>query len=354
MTDHQGRHKWLGDPDCLQAVREAARFVYRMGIRVGIPSSLLPCGNPWNLPREEREECFEELAHELWLFLRSMSTRELERIGTDPATHGNTRLLMQRIAQRFFLHLKDQARTSPRDPERALYRRLRQVLSEEPSVAYRTTANGAFYSQDPEAPWPGTGQSLHEEPYSSWESPLGKIGLKDLPRRSALLELADLFWRQATTRLGEPSFLPVRELARFIACHYPGFSLPDPVPLHPGGAKTECPEGWGIEVPSPEPGPDVRFMAHRLPVLARQLVHGWSPKQRLAFTLLVGDGVPLREAARSLGYRNPSGVAYLEKSLFHSLRDFCLLWPGLSPPDLDSGLFETFVQEVVTVCKKGI
>ena len=62
----------------------------------------------------------------------------------------------------------------------------------------------------------------------------------------------------------------------------------------------------------------------------------------------------MREAAGTLGYRNPSGVAYLFKSVCDSLRDFCLLWPGLSPPDLDPGLFEAFVLEVVTVCKKGI
>ncbi len=353
MTDYQGWRDWLAGPGCWLAMTEAARFVYRMATRVGLPSSLLPCGNPWSLPREERDECFEELAREMWLFLRSMSAQEMKRIGADPTTHGNTRLLMQRIGQRFFLHLKDQARTSPRDPERALYRRLRQVLSQEPTVAYRTTADGAFYSRDPGAPWPGTRKSLHEEPYSSWESPLGRIGLRDLPRRSALLDVADFFWLQATTRLGEPSFLPVRELARFIACHYPGFSLPTPVSIHPGGTKADCLEGREVEVPSGEPGPDIQFMAQRLPALARQLVHGWDLRQRSAFVLLVGDGVPLQEAARSLGYRNPSGVSYLARSVYDSLRDFCLLWPGLSPPDLDPGLFEAFVLEVVTVCKKG-
>lgn len=306
------------------------------------------------MPQEEREDCFRSLAHELWLFLKSRTEGWLRRMGDLPAHGANGRVLMERIARGFFNHLRDQARTLDHDPRRSLYRRLRQILSEEPSIAYRATREGAFYSLDSNADLPGPHDPAGEEGYAAWESPLAVVSVTRLPHRDALVELAGFFWRQAAQRLGRPCFMAVRELVHFIGCHYPDLSVPETVPLDAEGRIAGHDEGRGVEIPWDGPGADAGVVRSRIPLLAEQLAAGWSPRQRLMFALLQGEEVPLHEAAPRLGYSGPSGVKHLEKSVHESIRDFCLLWPGLSPPDLDRGLFEAFLLEVVEICKKDM
>lgn len=352
MTELESWSEWLSGPECRTVLENAARFVFRMAAGAALPPGLLPCRDPWGLPREERDACFQSLSHDLWLFLRSRPPEWVGRMGAFSTSRENPRPLMLRMVQEFFHHLKDQARTSDLDPKRALYRRMRQVLHEEPAIAYRATREGAFYALDPDARWSASWQPPHGEPYGAWESPLAAVALKDLHRRSALMELARFFWRQATERVGEAFFLPVRELVHFISCHYSGLSMREALPLPTGGTSRDGDEHGGDDLASDRPAPDLSFMESRIPALAEQLVSGWTWKQRLAFVLLQGEGAGLKEAAESLGYKSPSGVAYLYRSVCDSLRDFCLLWPGISPPDLDSRLFEAFVLEVVKVCKK--
>jgi hypothetical protein len=98
----------------------------------------------------------------------------------------------------------------------------------------------------------------------------------------------------------------------------------------------------------------VSYVSNNLEALARQLAASWSPRQREVFCLVQGDGLTLAEAAGKLGYRSAAGAAYVHKSALDVLRDFCLLWPGLSPPDLDERLFEAFVLQVVTICKTDV
>lgn len=352
MTTLEKWHDWLSSPQCLPVLETAARYLMRLARQVALPGELLPCRNPWALPQDEREECFRSVAHELWIFLRSRPPEWLRRLGTLPGEEGNSRVFMQRIARGFFNHLKDQARTLDRDPRRALYRRVRQVLSQDPSIAYRATREGAFFSLDGAAELSAPMEELRKEGYASWDSPLAVVRVQQLNQRTSLLELADFFWRQATQRLGRPCFIAVRELVYFIGCHYPDFSMPETVPLDAEGRATGHDEKRGGEIAWNGPGSDRAITGNRIPLLAEMLVASWSPRQRLMFALTQGDGVSLKEAASQLGYSGPSGVKHLEKGVRESLRDFCLLWPGLSPPDLDMGLFETFLLEVVEFCKR--
>jgi hypothetical protein len=99
---------------------------------------------------------------------------------------------------------------------------------------------------------------------------------------------------------------------------------------------------------------EVSFVGCNLEALARQLAASWTDKQRAVFSLIQGDGCTLAEAARQLGYRSAAGADYLYKSALDILRDFCLLWPGLSPPDLHKRLFEAFVLHLAVICKTGL
>jgi hypothetical protein len=76
--------------------------------------------------------------------------------------------------------------------------------------------------------------------------------------------------------------------------------------------------------------------------------------QRQAFLLIQRDGLTLDQAASRLGYKSAAGVSYQYRAALERLRDFCLLWTGLSPPDLDEALFDEFIREIIEEGQAGI
>jgi DNA-directed RNA polymerase specialized sigma24 family protein len=346
--------EWLSSADCRPALAGAAKFIYRQALRLALPSDLLPCTDPWQLPPDERADCFQALADDLWIFLRSRPVNwPLKSHWTILAARG-PRFLMLKIAQEFLLHLRDKARTYGRDPARALYRRLRQVLQDEAEIVCQATGQGSFYSIDPDADPCESLQPFENEPYGQWDSPLTLVALRDLEKKSSLLILARFFWMEACRRLGKACFLPVRALVQFIAAHYCVPSTIFEASLSTSDA--DAAESFMVSPPElrEECSGEVSFVARDLETLARRMAASWSERQRAVFCLVQGDGETLSEAARRLGYRSAAGAAYLHRSALDVLRDFCLLWPGLSPPDLDERLFEAFVLEVVAVCKNDM
>lgn len=343
--------QWLSSPDCRAALEGTARFIYREALRISMPSDLLPCPDPWKLPPEERADCLQALADDLWVFLRSRSEDWYRKMGMTPEAGRGTRFVMLRVAQQFLNELKDKARTLAYDPRRALYRRLRLILREAAEVSYRSTGRGAFYSMVPEAEPSPSLEALRMEPYDQWDSPIMTVGLKGLEKRSSLLTLAKLFWDEACRRLGRPCYLPVRELAGFIVAHYPEANAAVRVSLDLCDEDVSGSSRVGTDNAADGGSVEVSYVGMRLEELARQMAGAWSDTQRSTFLLVQGEGLTLAEAARRLGYQSAAGVSYVYRSALDKLRDFCLLWPGLSPPDLDERLFEAFILALVRVCK---
>ena len=343
---------WLSSSNCRPALAAAAQFIFRQALRLSLPAELLPCPDPWKLPPDERADCFQALADDLWIFLRSRPATWYRRNHWIPLAARGGRFLMLKIAQEFLNDLRDRARTYARDPGRALYRHLRQILQEEEGVEYCATKQGAFFSMDCEAaPWEASG-FLGGDAYGNWDSPHLQVSMKDVEKRSSLLFLARLFWEEACRRLGRRCFLPVRELVRFIASHYPGFAPITIISLEAvdDGSGADTARHRAAEGETPR---EASFVGLDLEELARQLAAAWSPKQREVFALIQGQDLTLAQAAVQMGYRSAAGAAYAYRSALDVLRDFCLLWPGLSPPDLDESLFEAFVVQLVEVCKPG-
>jgi hypothetical protein len=175
----------------------------------------------------------------------------------------------------------------------------------------------------------------------------------ELHRKESLVRLARLFWHEAEGRIeGGPHSLPVRELVHYLARHYAHLALPfraEPGEKSAGGGEDEVER---MAEPGAERGPELAVVRSRLPELARKLVASWPEKLRTAFALIQGEELSLDEAARRMGYKGASGVSYVYRAALERLRDFCLLWPGLSPPDLDEDLFDELVTLVLTFCKK--
>jgi hypothetical protein len=219
---------------------------------------------------------------------------------------------------------------------------------------YRASARGAFYSLEPGSPELPDPRRLGGFPGEGWDSPLEAVPAAELHRKESLVRLARLFWRQAEGRLeGGPYALPVRELVHYLGRHYAHLAVPlraEPKGEAAGSGEDEVER---IAQPGAERGPELAVVRSRLPELSQKLVASWPEKLRMAFSLIQGEELTLDEAARRMGYKGASGVSYVYRAALDRLRDFCLLWPGLSPPDLDEDLFEELVTLVVRFCREG-
>ncbi len=347
------REAWLASPQCVETLERAARWILRKAQRIGLPDGLLPCGRLEELTGSEWEECIRMTAHDLWLYLKGIPESRWERADLRWTADQGDSFLVHRIGAEYLRHLKDQARTCGVHPMRALYRRVRQVLSEEASIDYRAAKSGAFYSLVPGSPDLPDTHRLRSVPYEEWASPLEVVPASRLNRRESLVLLAKRFWEEAQRRLQSgPCALPVRELVYYLGRHYGHLSLPTRLEPRPGADGPGEDELQRVADPAAHRGPETAYVWSRLEELARRLVASWPAKERRAFALIQGDQVTLEEAAREMGYKGPSGVSYVHRSALTRLRDFCLLWPGLSPPDLDTDLFEAFVDRVVSFCKE--
>jgi hypothetical protein len=343
--------EWLDSADGRASLKTAAEFIFRQSARLSLPADLLPCNNPWSLPADQREDCFQMLAADLWIFLRSQTGAQLEKLIAAGQIYSQGRMFMLKLAQHFLSSLRDQARTLERDPARALYRRLRQVLYEAPEVHYLAGANGVYFSLQPDAPVLPHPELLHADSYESWQAPLDEVNRRGLTQRKNLLKLATLFYSQAVARIGGDYYLPVRELLSYIRCHYAELSGVNFEPLEDSHvAQTAAGDGTSAAVDAQAVGP-VACVYEKLPELAKQIVAAWSMKERRAFALIQGDELTLEAAAARLGYSSAAGVRYVYQNALNTLRDYCLLWPGLSPPELDERLFENLILTIIRICR---
>lgn len=343
---------WLDSPAARTTLTAAAEFIFRQAARLSLPAGLLPCSDPWALPLDQREDCFQMLAADLWIFLRSQTAQQLEKLAIAASSPSQDRSLMLKLAQHFLRSLKDQARTLEHDPVRALYRRLRQVLYEAPGIHYLAGPDGVYFSLKPDAPVLTDLDLLRSDRYESWEAPLTEVNRRNLTQRKGLLKLAASFYRQAVLRTGGDHYLPVRELLSYIRCHYAELSTVNIESLEEGHGEERAPGGGGDAAVDPQAGGALALVHGKLPELAEQIVAAWSPKQRQAFALIQGEELGLEAAAARLGYSSAAGVRYAYQNALITLRDFCLLWPGLAPPELDERLFEGLILTVIHICRK--
>lgn len=343
---------WLARPECSTVLEGVARLVIRQAAGIGLPDGLLPCDPLQRLSPGELEDCVQATAHDLWVFLRTRPDAWKERTALQWLWGQGERFAAHRTARDYLMHLKDRARTHGVNPWRALYRRARQLLQEDGGIHYHATARGAYYSLRADGPDLEDAAVLRAIPYDRWESPLPVASAAELHRADRILDLARFFWRQAVGRLGgRECFLPVREMVHYLSRHYahlavsPGVSLAEQ-------ARPDSGDDAGEPVQAgAEQAPELAVVRSRLQDLAERLAASWTEKQRHAFYLLHGAGLTLEAAADRMGYKGASGARYVYRSALDRLRDFCLLWPGLSPPDLDDALFDEFVERVLALCK---
>lgn len=330
MTEDSFR-KWLSGPECYKTLMQCAATVRRRAKALGFSARLFPF------------ESDEELVNELWTFLASMEGRPAQELSA-AASEGSFSRLGFLAANGFISRLIDKQRTGGQSAWHAYYRHVRQVLSASEELSYHSIKSCSYYSLSREEhfsiePW-------SDRNYLSWSPPPGTA---DNPKKNkVILELAAHFYDDAVKRSGRHQWVPIRELVSYIVARFPELQQGGEVPgRQKEGKEAEDQEKLQAESHDPEHLITMRDLKKLAAVFSRRL----DPRKRKIFYLRYGKNISGKELARSVGYKGESGISYQISKIEDLLRKFCVMWPGLSPEDLDDALFDEFITHLLDFCR---
>jgi hypothetical protein len=249
------------------------------------------------------------------------------------------------LKKAFINHWITNTRRGDRDPQRAFYKRMQDVLRNAEGIHLMSepkrplcfslalqNSNPCLCQEDILAiPFPGTIERRHDA----------------INKRDVLLELARYFWQEVSRMWGDiPVWVDIRDLVRWIE-HY----APLEVPI----ICKESKDGRSLLDNSPH-----HNQAHGIPYWDRDLVTRWaghfakrmSKKERDVFTLTYDAGLNLREVAQELNYRGSSGPKYILECINDKLRFFLRDLPWVSPDDLCQEAFSLFMDTLILNLKK--
>jgi len=323
--------KWLSGPECYKTLMQCAATVRRRAKALGFSARLFPF------------ESDEELVNELWAFLASIDGRQEAELAA-AAAEGSFSRLGFLAANGFISRLIDKQRTGGQSAWHAYYRHVRQVLSASKEISYKSIKSGAYYSLSEEMdlsiePW-------SDRDYLRWPPPPVTL---DNPKKSReILELALHFYDDAVKRSGIHQWVPIRELVSYIVARFPELQRGgEAQEQQMDGEETEGREKLQAESPAPE------HLITRMDVktLAASFAHKLDSRKRKIFYLHYGRNISGKELAQAIGYKGESGISYQISKIKHSLREFCMMWPGLSPEDLNDALFDEFITHLLDFCR---
>jgi hypothetical protein len=347
---------WLESGDCLPWLHGQARILLRQAGELGLPVELWPYPRADQMAAGELATAGEEVAHELWLFMRAA----LERGGPEPPPEfgeagARLSLLGAYFRNGFLYRLRSQARRKQTSLHHYLYRRLREAVSQTPGFFHRAGRWGTLYSLESEGESVHTLAGLVDTAYAGWPSPVALVPERELLRFRAedLHVLARLFWREAAGRAGRPLYLPCRELAGYLGAHYQC--------LHNGPGGPEAAQGVDQGVAAAQ-GPDQPAAANAataergaLAMLAAQLVPRWAVARRRVFWLALDPGnLTLEQIAQQSGLAGASHAKYHLDRACQDIAGFCEGWPGAVPPSSDRGFWGEFLHSVAVACKNSL
>lgn len=329
---------WIDSPGCFAVLERCAATVSRKIKPLNLSS------RQW--PYEDNRE----LAAEIWAFLKEKKEGSLPPDLLRLLQDADWSRFAGYLGTLFINHALDRLRTREMSPWHALYRRVRQVLSNADGIHYKAGREAAFYSWESGEDRPVI-PPVDATP-RDWPDP----GMKpaEAVTQVNLISLSKTFERLLVERTGVHGWVPVRSFVNFLGTLFPELlesyrevPLPDGDAPGPGGPYLAPPSDPGLTAE------EAAALADLAP-LAEQFVKGIDAKKRAVLHLKYGMDLSLEEMARRLGYKGPSGPLYQLTLAEDALRGFCSLWPGLSPEDLDQNLFGEFVSRVLELCKSAV
>jgi hypothetical protein len=328
--------EWLGSEEGQAILDKVARAVSPWAGSKGLSHAFL-MKDPYG--QYASEDLMDDIRSELSLFI----IENAARLSAVLLSENNNPYPFLKKA--FANHWITNTRRADRDPRRAFYKRVQDVLR---------NAEGVYFLCEPKRPLSFSLASQNSTPCLCEEDILVIPFPKDTERRydginkrGVLLELARHFWQEVSRMWGDiPVWVHIRDVVAWIE-HY--------VPLE---APAVCREGRnGRSVID-----DLPHDTHEcnVPRWDRDQVIQWagyfagrlSRKEGDVFALTYGSGLNLREVAERLKYKGSSGPKYMLDGVNEKLRFFLRDLPWLSPDDFSPEAFSLFVDTLILNLKK--
>ena len=350
---------WLGTVDGYDYLQRFVGKVMQFDRAVRAGEGAGPDGLA-GLSHEERTIAVQDLTHDFLLYLLDTF---LPGAGKNPdllnlLVIGQYRRLLELAWGRFTWHHKEQARKKALNPRGYLYRRLRQLLAADSRFTIIEDRRG-LRCYLPARKTSGRSDDIQEYPdsletggYTSWPAPPAPRGQKPeayLFSSVWLLATAQLFYREAVSRVDGPLAVPIRELSRYLADHHPWLNTPR--------QESKDQDDWLDTLVDPRENTEERV--HHITAmrsmggLAVQLAATWTEEQCRVFVLHLDEPQPtFREIADRLGYVDHNRPYALLQQTKKSLQRFIGTWPGPPLSELSREVAETFVEELKQCCQK--
>jgi len=341
----QSWDEWIQSKECFDFLFSyCAPAVLRQAQHLALSREVWPYHGE-NLTPETKTELLQDLVGEMWKLLKENKNLPVEQLLTyvqNQNWHGLKLILVRLFIQDYV----EKRRNS--SPWYKLYKYVRQIIAGLPEFVYLAESNKSFYaacqdkdlSKSPPEFW------LNQD-YNLWPDP--PFSVHDFNQKKFIQKTAIFFWEQACQKLNQKCLLPIRELVAFIWAKFNYFYQLEET--REAELSSEPERGSIDREESQDLLLDRQLLQSQLSTLAQQLTSSWSDKMCVVFYLKHEQELSLGEIAHQLHYKSASSVKYVLQQTYDSLRFFCSLWPGLSPPDLDQVLFDLFLENIIYFCK---
>ena len=250
----------------------------------------------------------------------------------------------------FIHHWIDKTRRSNLDPWRNLYKRAATVLSQ--SSDFHTTVKGAqgtAFSMAHECVsiTPSSSEDLSEIPFP--DQIIESRDFDHINKKENLLALAAYFWKKVSGIYGKkPVLIDLRDLINWIGLHLT-LSPPKPAGEYQEGEK---PFDHGATIGST---PDTEnFNPELVKHWAENFAETLNNKEKSVTYLAYKEEISLKDIAKELGYKGPSGPKYQLDQVENKLRFFLRDLPWLSHDDLNEEAFSLFLDTLLFILKNSL
>ena len=298
------------------------------------------------------EELREEIAQEFLEFLlRSFLPQLGHRPDQAAMILGDQVSKVLRFAlQQFSWRLKDLARQKAINPRAYLYRRIREVLDHDKGfVVHKDSHNILAYSivacTDEPRKDPAIFSTLDYG--CQLVPPLLDKG-RDSLFTAQYLSTAALFFQQETARQLKGNYaIPIRELVRYLAVHYPWINRTRPDSL----SDAHDPPG---KMPMMEEQFDQIAVLGSISALAAQFAMGMDEQACKIFLWTLDDPpVSFKEIARRLDLPDHNRPYRIHQKTIAAMKSFTSSWPGPPLEELAEDVGLAFIEAVLKICKKS-
>lgn len=344
---------WIVTPAAEELIHRVGSAVLREAIRKKYSLHFLHTVSSWGdvqRDTEMREAVKEEICSELYAYLLDREAQLEEVFKTEDEKWAPY------LKRAFINHWIDKTRRRDVDGYRYLIKRTGDILREAKEFSTLVEKNQPTcfcltpweaWGPEPVRTVPPTEEDLQE---IGFPQSLGAYPDYDhVNRKEILLGLASHFWKELTRIQGRPVWVSIRDFMEWIR-RYVILNLPETMSSDTEGDVKEKRQGRNLETTMGDL--ERQELEEQCEKWAELFVGSLNDKERKAACLRYGAELNLERIALEMGYRGPSGPAYIVAGVERKLKAFMEGIPRSSSADSNEELSLVFLSRLMGILKK--